>query len=436
MAFNYIWISFFVIAFLMALFRLICYYNQQFLVEHGYNLLAEFGSKDVFQLMVNSTFDMAETSVSITIYLLGVLTLWQGVMKVGEAGGAVQLVTKFVSPFFKRLFPGIPENHPAVGAMMMNFSANMLGLDNAATPMGLKAMNELQQLNEKGNSDRATNAMIMFIVLNTSGLTLIPVSVMAIRAQNGATSPSDVFLPILLATYFATLGGLLFVAIKQKINLFQPVLLAWLGAITTIVFGTMYVMHHLPQQTVNSISSVFGNGIILFIITSFLWMAHRKKVNAYNAFIDGAKEGFEVAIKILPYLVAVLVAIGLLRVSGALDLLTGLLKWFFGLFMTDTRFADALPTALMKPLSGSGARGMMIEQIKTFGADSFQGKLAAVFQGSTETTFYTLAVYFGAVNIKTRATHSAQVYLQICAALLLQLSSPIYFLDNNNEFPT
>lgn len=428
MAFNYIWISFFVIAFLMALFRLICYYNQQFLVEHGYNLLAEFGSKDVFQLMVNSTFDMAETSVSITIYLLGVLTLWQGVMKVGEAGGAVQLVTKFVSPFFKRLFPGIPENHPAVGAMMMNFSANMLGLDNAATPMGLKAMNELQQLNEKGNSDRATNAMIMFIVLNTSGLTLIPVSVMAIRAQNGATSPSDVFLPILLATYFATLGGLLFVAIKQKINLFQPVLLAWLGAITTIVFGTMYVMHHLPQQTVNSISSVFGNGIILFIITSFLWMAHRKKVNAYNAFIDGAKEGFEVAIKILPYLVAVLVAIGLLRVSGALDLLTGLLKWFFGLFMTDTRFADALPTALMKPLSGSGARGMMIEQIKTFGADSFQGKLAAVFQGSTETTFYTLAVYFGAVNIKnTRYALGAGLFADLCGIIAAIVITYLFF---------
>lgn len=397
-------------------------------MEHGLNILANFGSKDVFQLMVNSTFDMAETSVNITIYLLGVLTLWQGIMKVGEAGGAVQLLTKAVSPFFKRLFPGVPENHPAVGAMMMNFSANMLGLDNAATPMGLKAMNELQTLNDGGKSNTASNAMIMFIVLNTSGLTLIPVSVMALRAQNGAASPSDVFLPILLATYFATLGGLLLVAIKQKINLLQPVLLAWLVGITTLVFGTMYVMNQLPQYTVNSISNVFGNGVILTIIVAFLWMANRKKVNVYNEFIEGAKEGFGVAIKILPYLVAVLVSIGLLRVSGTLDLITGGMKWFFGLFLNDTRFADALPTALMKPLSGSGARGMMLEQMKTFGADSFQGRLAAIFQGSTETTFYTLAVYFGAVNIKnTRYALGAGLFADLCGIVAAIVIAYIFF---------
>ncbi|MDP4964405.1 MAG: hypothetical protein NWQ55_04990, partial [Salibacteraceae bacterium] len=379
MAFNYIWVSFFVVAFLVALFRVLCYFNHDLLLEMGFSALAKFGNKEVLQEMVQSTFNMAETSVEITIYLMGIMTLWMGIMKVGEEGGAVNVLTRMVSPFFKRLFPGVPANHPAIGSMMMNFSANMLGLDNAATPLGLKAMDQLQTLNEEGKGESASNAMIMFIVLNTSGLTLIPVSVMALRAQAGAANPSDVFLPILLATYFASLGGLIAVSIKQKISLLQPVLLGWLAAITAFVFGMMYLFNNMTQYRVNTISSLFGNGVILAIIILFILMATRKKVNVYNAFIDGAKEGFQVAIKVLPYLVAMLVAIGLLRVSGTLPGITYLLKQFFSAFLTDTRFVDALPTALMKPLSGSGARGMMVDQMQTFGADGFVGRLASIF---------------------------------------------------------
>jgi spore maturation protein SpmA len=428
MAFNYIWVSFFVVAFLVALFRVLCYFNHDLLLEMGFSALAKFGNKEVLQEMVQSTFNMAETSVEITIYLMGIMTLWMGIMKVGEEGGAVNVLTRMVSPFFKRLFPGVPADHPAIGSMMMNFSANMLGLDNAATPLGLKAMDQLQTLNEEGRGESASNAMIMFIVLNTSGLTLIPVSVMALRAQAGAANPSDVFLPILLATYFASLGGLIAVSIKQKISLLQPVLLGWLAAITAFVFGMMYLFNNMTQYRVNTISSLFGNGVILAIIILFILMATRKKVNVYNAFIDGAKEGFQVAIKVLPYLVAMLVAIGLLRVSGTLPGITYLLKQFFSAFLTDTRFVDALPTALMKPLSGSGARGMMVDQMQTFGADGFVGRLASIFQGSTETTFYTLAVYFGAVNIKnTRYALGAGLFADLCGIIASIFIAYLFF---------
>jgi spore maturation protein SpmA len=409
MALNYVWVAFFLVAFVVALLRML------FL-----------GDTAVFGDMVQSTFDMAKVSVDISIYLIGVITLWQGIMKVGEEGGAVKYLTRLVGPFFNKLFPEVPKDHPAVGAMMMNFSANMLGLDNAATPLGLKAMNELQTLNKE--ADTASNAMIMFIVLNTSGLTLVPVSVMAIRAAQGASNPADIFLPILLATYFATLGGLITVSIKQRINLLQPVLLAWLGGITAGIGALLFYLNQLDQETVNVISNAAGNGIIMTIIVGFFALALLKRVNVYETFIDGAKDGFSISIKIIPYLVAMLVAIGVFRASGALDYLVEGIAGFFGLFMDDTRFVDALPTALMKPLSGSGARGMMVEQMNTFGADSFVGRLASVFQGSTETTFYTLAVYFGAVSIrKTRYALGAGLIADLCGIVAAIVIAYIFF---------
>lgn len=409
MALNYVWVAFFLIAFAIGLVKFLF-----------------FGDNEVFGLMVQSTFDMAKVSVEIAVYLIGVISLWQGIMKVGEQGGAVKLLTKLVGPFFKRLFPAVPKDHPAVGAMMMNFSANMLGLDNAATPLGLKAMTELQDLNE--DKEKASDAMIMFIVLNTSGLTVVPVSVMAIRAAQGAVNPSDIFLPVLLATYFATLGGLVAVSLKQRINLLQPVLLSWLVGITAGIAGLLYLLNGLEQDQINTISNLAGNGIILGLIIGFFSLALFKGINVYETFIEGAKDGFSVSIKIIPYLVAMLVAIGLFRASGSLDYLVGAIGWFFGLFLEDVRFVDALPTALMKPLSGSGARGMMVEQMNTFGADSFVGRLASVFQGSTETTFYTLAVYFGAISIKkTRYALGAGLFADLCGIIAAIVISYIFF---------
>lgn len=406
MVFNYIWVAFFLVAFVVAVLRLIL-----------------LGDTEVFGEMVQSTFDMAETSVSISIYLIGVITLWQGIMKVGEDGGSVGVLTRIVSPFFNRLFPELPKNHPAIGSMMMNFSANMLGLDNAATPLGLKAMQELQEANT--DKDTASNAMIMFIVLNTSGLTIVPVSVMALRAANGAANPSDIFLPILLATYFATLAGLIFVCLRQRINLFQPVLMGWIGGITAMIGGLLWWFSSMPQDQLASVSSVFGNGIILSIIVAFIVMALRKRVNVYEAFITGAKDGFSISIKIIPYLVAILVAIGLFRASGAMDyLLVGIAS----IFQLDPALVDALPTAFMKPLSGSGARGMMVEAMQVHGADSFTGRLASVFQGSTETTFYTLAVYFGSVSIrKTRYALGAGLFADLIGILSAIAISYVFF---------
>ncbi len=359
------------------------------------------GDMAVFGEMVNSTFDMAEIAFEISIGLTGILCLWLGIMKIGEKGGSVRVMSKLVGPFFNKLFPGVPEDHPARGSMLMNFSANMLGLDNAATPMGLKAMTELQELNDK--KDRATDAMIMFLVLNTSGLTLIPVTVMTYRSQFGADNPADIFLPILIATFVASLVGLITVAIYQKINLLNKVVLGYLGGLTIVIIGLIYYFLGLPAAELEAQSSLLSNVILYGIICTFIIMALRKKVNVYEAFIEGAKGGFEIAIKIIPYLVAILVAIGVFRASGAMDYLTEGFAWFFGLFMEDTRFVNGLPTALMKPLSGSGARGMMLDSFNVYGVDSFVGKLNATLQGATDTTFYIIAVYFGSVGIrKTR----------------------------------
>jgi spore maturation protein SpmA len=397
MLLNYIWVGFLLAGFVVALVRVIGYYYRDFFAD-ALGIIFDRADLEVFSAIVNSTFDMAETSVKIAIYLIGVMTLWLGIMKIGERGGAINALSRVVSPFFRKIFPELPANHPAIGSMLMNFCANMLGLDNAATPLGLKAMKDLQQVNTK--KDTASNSMIMFIVLNTSGLTIIPISIMAIRAASGAKDPTDVFVPLLLATYFATLAGLIAVAIVQKINLFNRVVLAYLGGLTAIIALVIWYLTSIEQPRVEVISRFAGNFILFMFIITFIWLGIRKKINIYGSFIDGAKEGFEVAIKIIPYLVAMLFAIGVFRASGAMDFIIAGLDKFFGLFGINTDFIPALPVAFMKPLSGSGARGLMVEAMQTYGADSFVGRLASTFQGTTETTFYTLAVYFGAVNIK------------------------------------
>lgn len=400
MALNYVWIGFFLIAFLVALLRVIGYYLRDFMAEH-LGLIFTTADLEVFQKMVNSTFEMAETSVNISLYLAGIMTLWLGIMKIGEMGGAVQLLSKLVNPFFRKIFPELPRNHPAGGSIVMNFSANMLGLDNAATPLGLKAMEELQEINP--HPDTASDAQIMFLVLNTSGLTVIPISVLALRGAAGAANPTDVFLPILLSTYFSTLAGLFAVSYYQKLNLLNKTVLLYLGGLTLVIAGLILYFIQLPQEEVGRVSSLFGNFVLFSLIVAFIGMGIRKKINIYETFIDGAREGFTVAIKIIPYLVAILVAIGVFRASGAMELLVSGIGWIFKQMGLNTDFVPALPTALMKPLSGSGARGLMVETMETYGADSFAGKLASTFQGSTETTFYVLAVYFGSVNIrKTR----------------------------------
>lgn len=363
--------------------------------------LIGFGDMEVFPAMMNATFEMAKTGFETSLYLSGVLTLWMGLMRIGEKGGMVDWLARLVAPLFVRIFPEVPRNHPAYGSMVMNLSANMLGLDNAATPMGLKAMKELQEVNPQ--KDTASNAQIMFLVLNTSGLTIIPVTIMAYRAQWGASNPSDVFLPILLATFFSTLAGLLAVAVVQRINLWNKVVLAYLGSFTLLVGGALYYLSRLPREQIQEISLVSANLVLFSIIVSFILMAIRKKENVYEVFIEGAKEGFATAVKIIPFLVAILVAMGVFRASGMLDVMMQGIGWCVAQFNLDTRFVEALPTALMKPLSGSGARGMMIESMKTFGADSFAGRLSCMFQGAADTTFYILAVYFGSVGIrKTR----------------------------------
>lgn len=380
MILNYIWISFFLIALIVALLKLF--------VE----------DVEVFSSMVNATFDTADIAFEISIGLTGVLCLWMGLMKVGERGGTIQLMSKVVGPFFNKLFPDVPADHPARGSMLMNFAANMLGLDNAATPAGLKAMKELQEINPK--KDTASNAQIMFLVLNTSGLTLIPITVMNYRNTFGAENPSDVFLPILLATFFASLIGLISVAIYQKINLFNKVIVGYLGAITLIIIGMLTYFSQLSPEELSEQSSLMSNIILYGIICAFIVMAFRKKVNVYDAFIDGAKGGFEIAIKIIPFLVAILVSISVFKASGAMGYITDGLRYFFGLFMDNTDFVEGIPTALMKPLSGSGARGMMISAFKEHGVDGFVGKLVSTLQGATDTTFYIVAVYFGSVAIK------------------------------------
>ena len=348
--------------------------------------------------MITSTFDMSKTGFEISLGLTGVLTLWMGIMKIGERGGAVQVMSGMINPFFRRLFPGLPQDSPAHGSIMMNLAANMLGLDNAATPMGLKAMQQMQEVNTR--KDAASNAQIMFLVLNTSGLTIVPVSIMVYRAQLGAANPTDIFIPILLATYFSTLAGLIAVAIYQKINLFDRVILAYLGGISALMAGVIWYFSTLDKEAVTVVSNVASNIILFGIIMVFIGMAAWKRINVYDAFIEGAKDGFATAVKIIPYLIAILVAIGVFRASGAMEVvMSAITRGIEGLgFNAD--WVDALPTALMKPLSGSGARGMMIDTMKTFGADSFAGRLACTFQGATDTTFYIIAVYFGAVGIR------------------------------------
>lgn len=425
MLLNYIWIGFFLAGFAVALFRVIGYYFRDFFADY-LGIIFDKADLNVFAAMVKSTFDMAETSIHIIIILIGVMTLWLGIMRIGEKGGAVQVLSKAISPFFRRIFPEVPPNHPAIGAMLMNITANMLGLDNAATPFGLKAMEELQKINPR--KDTASNPQIMFLVLNTSGLTIIPVSIMAYRLAEGAANPSDIFLPLLLTTFISTLAGLVVVSIWQRINLFNRIVLFYLGGLSLLVTLILYFVRTMEQSQSDLVMAFWGNFILFLIIIFFFLLGIKRKVNIYDEFLTGAKEGFGVAIKIIPYLVAMLVAIGVFRASGAFDyILTGLGK-FFGLFGSNTEFVKALPTALMKPLSGSAARGMTIEIMQHYGADSFAGKLACIFQGSTETTFYTLAVYFGAVNIsRTRYTVTCGLIADLAGVIAAIFIAYLFF---------
>lgn len=381
MILNYIWFAFFVIAFVVALIKVIF-----------------FGDLEVFTSMVNATFDMSKTGFEISLYLTGVMSLWLGLMKIGEEGGMVKILSRLIGPFFQKLFPEIPKDHPATGSIIMNFSANILGLDNAATPLGLKAMKEMQSLNE--DKKTASNAQIMFLVLNTSGLSIIPLTILVDRSVLNATNPTDVFLPILLATFCSTIVGLITVSIYQKINLLDKVILSYLGGFTLFMGGLVYYLTTLNQTDLNTFSTFASNFIIFTLMISFLLLGFRKKINLYSTFIEGAKEGFKISVKIIPYLIAILVGIGVFRASGALDYLIDGIRFIVAAIGVDTAFVDALPVAVMKPLSGGAARGMMIETINTHGVDTFIGKMASVFRGATETTFYIVAVYFGSVNIK------------------------------------
>ncbi|MGZ2371123.1 nucleoside recognition domain-containing protein [Ancylomarina sp. YFZ004] len=381
MALNYIWVFFFVLAFVVGLIKLIV-----------------FGDMEVFPAMVNSTFDMAKTGFDISLGLTGVLTLWLGIMKIGERGGIIKIFSRLIGPFFNRLFPELPKDHPAHGSIMMNLAANMLGLDNAATPMGLKAMTQMQDVNPI--KDRASNAQIMFLVLNTSGLTIIPISIMVYRSQLGAVNPSDIFIPILLATYFSTITGLIAVSIMQKIKLWDKVILLYLGGMTAFIIAIIIYFSSIEKEQIAIISRVVSNVFLFSVIVAFILLAFIRKVNVYESFIEGAKDGFNIAIKIIPYLIAILVAIGVFRASGAMDMFIQAVEKLCVMLGVNGDFIPALPTALMKPLSGSGARGMMVDAMTQYGADSFVGRMTSVLQGATDTTFYIVAVYFGAVGIK------------------------------------
>ena len=400
MVLNYIWIAFFLIAFVIALIKLVV-----------------FGDTEVFPTIMNSTFETSKTAFEISLGLTGMLALWLGIMKIGERGGVVNILARLLSPVFTKLFPDVPKGHPATGSIFMNIAANMLGLDNAATPLGLKAMEQLQAINndkieqlkaEKGIDDEeatrlrqtATNPMIMFLVLNTSGLTLIPVSIMAYRAQQGAAQPTDVFVPILLATFFATLAGVIITSFYQRINMLNRTMLLTLGGMSVVVAAIIWGFSRMDSVLMNTVSISSASILLMTIIVGFIAAAMRKRVNVYDTFVEGAKEGFTTAVRIIPYLVAILVAIGVFRASGAMDWLIGGIKWLVGLTGSNAEFVDALPTAIMKPLSGSDARGMMVDAMTQFGADSFVGRLSCIFQGSTDTTFYILAVYFGSVGVR------------------------------------
>lgn len=387
MALNYLWIAFFIIAFLIALVKLIF-----------------FGDTEIFKLLIDGMFDSAETAVmKIALPLAGVMTFFLGILNIGEKAGAIGFLARLVGPFFNRLFPEVPKNHPAHGDMIMNFSANMLGLDNAATPFGLKAMQRLQELNP--DKDTASNAQIMFLTLHSAGPVLIPLSIMAQRAIYGAADPSDIFIPCLIATYVATVTGLLIVAFRQKLNLFNATVLGWLGGLTLAIAALLGYLSTLPKADIETFSKVFSNLVLFGFVLAFILGAVRKKVDVFSAFIEGAKGGFETSVKIIPYLVGMLVAIGVFRNSGALGYVVDGIRWGFSFFPVNTDFIDALPTALMHPLSGSGSRAMMIDAMKTYGPDSFTGRLACVFQGSADTILYVIALYFGSVGVKkTRYT--------------------------------
>ena len=381
MVLNYIWVAFFVIAVIIAVVKLLF-----------------MGDFEVFPAMMDSTFASSKTAFEISLGLTGVLSLWLGIMKIGEKGGVVNVLARLLSPIFVRLFPNIPKGHPVTGSIFMNIAANMLGLDNAATPLGLKAMEQLQELNTK--KDTASNPMIMFLVLNTSGLTLIPVSIMVYRAQMGAAQPTDIFVPILLATFFSTLSGIVITSLFQRINLINRTILFTLGGACVAVAGIIWAFSQMDKSQVDIVSTTVANILLMLIIIGFILSGVRHKINVYDAFIEGAKDGFQTAVRIIPYLVAILVGIGVFRASGAMDMLIEGIKWSVSAVGGDTEFVGALPTALVKPLSGSGARGMMVDAMTTYGADSFVGRLSCVFQGSTDTTFYILAVYFGSVGIR------------------------------------
>lgn len=386
MVLNYIWIAFFLIAFVIAVVRLIF-----------------FGDVEVFPNIMNSTFETAKQGFEISLGLTGVLSLWMGVMKIGEKGGVVNVLARFLSPLFTRLFPDIPKNHPVYGNIFMNIAANMLGLDNAATPLGLKAMEGMQELNAK--KDTATNPMIMFLVLNTSGLTLIPVSIMTYRFQCGAAQPTDIFVPILIATFIATIAGIIITALYQHINLLNRTLLFTLGGAIALIAALIGVFMQMKPEQMNAISSTAANVLLFTVIITFIVAGMRKRINVYDAFIEGAKEGFSTAVRIIPYLIAILVAIGVFRASGAMDWLIGGIRWCVEMTGANADWVGALPTAIMKPLSGSGARGMMVDAMNTYGANSFIGRLSCIFQGSTDTTFYILAVYFGSIGV-SRTRHA------------------------------
>ena len=386
MVLNYIWIAFFLTAFIVAVVRLL------FL-----------GDTEVFPAIINSTFDSSKTAFEISLGLTGVLSLWMGIMRIGEQGGVIGLFSRLLSPLFTKLFPEIPKGHPVTGSIFMNLAANMLGLDNAATPLGLKAMEGLQELNPK--KDTASNPMIMFLVLNTSGLTLIPISIMVYRAQLGAAQPTDVFVPILLATFFSTLAGIIAVSLYQRINLLNRTILLFLGGTSLVIAGIIYFFSTLSRQQIDIYSTTTANVFLFVIIIGFIVAGMRKKINVYDAFVEGAKEGFTTAVRIIPYLVAILVAIGVFRASGCMDYLIEGIAKLVNLCGINSDFVGALPTALMKPLSGSGARGLMVDAMNTYGADSFVGRLSCIFQCSTDTTFYILAVYFGSVGV-VRTRHA------------------------------
>lgn len=407
MVLNYIWIAFFGIAFLMALVKLVA-----------------FGNLEIFPAIMDATFSSSKTAFEISLGLTGVLSLWMGIMKIGEKGGLVNALARWLSPLFIKLFPDLPKNHPVIGNIFMNLAANMLGLDNAATPLGLKAMEGLQELNPK--KDTASNSMIMFLVLNTSGLTLIPVSILVYRAQMGAAQPTDIFIPILLATFMSTLVGIIATALYQKISLWNKTILTALGGSLLLVGLLIWGFSSMDREQMNAVSTTVANVSLFSIIMAFIVAGMRAKTNVYDAFIEGAKDGFSTAVRIIPYLIAILVAVGVFRASGAMDLLTdgvaAILRWCGA----DDRIVGALPTALMKPLSGSGARGMMVDAMQTYGADSFVGRLSCIFQGSTDTTFYILAVYFGSVGIR-KTRHAVTCGLLADAAGILSAIAVAYF---------